>query len=91
MLHFSIDILRVFGSATSNVEEQSRVLLAACELPWEAQCLRFYENSQASTTASASQVREPAYISSVGKWRCFEEQLQPLIETLQQGGIVLND
>jgi tetratricopeptide (TPR) repeat protein len=79
-----------YEDLVANVEEESRRLLAGCGLPWEQQCLSFYENAQASTTASASQVRQPVYTSSVGKWRHFEKQLQPLITTLEQGGLVLN-
>ena len=77
---------RLVGS----VEEESRGLLAYCGLPWEQQCLKFYENAQASTTASASQIRQPVYSSSVDKWRHFESQLQPLIEILEQGGLALD-
>jgi tetratricopeptide (TPR) repeat protein len=80
-----------YEQLVADIDSQSQNLLAACDLPWEEQCLKFYENARASTTASASQVREPAYTSSVGKWRCFEKQLQPLIETLEQGGLVLDD
>jgi hypothetical protein len=56
-------------------------------LPWEDQCLRFYENPQASTTASAVQVRQPIYDTSVGKWRHYARQLEPLRLYLEQAGI----
>ena len=41
----------------------------------------------AATTASASQVRQPIYTSSVGKWRHHEQALQPLAGQLQAAGI----
>jgi hypothetical protein len=56
-------------------------------LDWQEQCLRFYENKQASTTASATQVRQPVYNSSVGKWRRYEKQLQPIAGILTAAGI----
>jgi DNA-binding transcriptional MocR family regulator len=68
-----------------------RRLLEYCDLPWEDDCLHFYENSAASTTASASQVREPVYRSSVGKWRCYRGQLQPLRQILEQSGVDLHE
>jgi hypothetical protein len=71
-------------------EQQTRDLLAYCELDWEPRCLEFYEHGQASTTASASQVREPVYQSSVGKWRHYEEQLQPLVDLLQKAGVPID-
>jgi hypothetical protein len=60
----------------------TRRLLAACDLPWEQGCLEFHRNKAASLTASAAQVREPIYSSSVGLWRRYERELQPLIARL---------
>jgi hypothetical protein len=74
-----------------DVEGESRRLLAYCDLPWQEQCLRFYESREASTTASASQVREPVYSSSVGKWRHYQAQLQPLVQMLSAAGVVWDD
>ncbi len=70
-------------------EGQSRALIDACGLPWQDACLRYYENAQVSTTASAVQVRQPVYTSSVGRWRQYREQLKPLIHLLQEGGVVI--
>jgi hypothetical protein len=71
----------------ADVEGEARRLLQFCELPWEDQCLRFYEDTQASTTASALQVRQPVYASSIGKWRHYERQLEPLRIQLESAGI----
>jgi hypothetical protein len=62
-------------------------LLEHCGLPWNDACLRFERNDGAVATASAVQVRQPLYASSVGRWRRYERQLQPLIEALEAGGI----
>ena len=80
-----------YEALVDDVERESRRLLEYCDLPWEDGCLRFYENRAASTTASASQVREPVYRSSVGKWRCYREQLQPLRQLLEQSGVDLHE
>ena len=69
----------------------SNSVLAGCGLGWEEQCLRFYDNKQSTTTASASQVREPVYTSSLGRWRDYAEQLKPLISVLEEAGISLDD
>ena len=76
-----------YEDVVADIETQSRRLLAYCDLPWENQCLRFYENSSASTTASATQVRQPIYNSSVAKWRHYETQLAPLRARLENAGI----
>lgn len=82
---------RIYNLAYEDVvadpESATRNLLQHCDLPWEEQCLRFYENKQASTTASASQVRQPIYSSSLDKWRRYESQLQPLAAILREAGI----
>ena len=72
-------------------ERETRTLLEYCGLDWEPRCLEFYQHGQASTTASASQVREPVYRTSVDKWRLYEEELQPLIGLLKNAGIPLDD
>jgi tetratricopeptide (TPR) repeat protein len=76
-----------YEALVTDTERESRRLLEYCGLPWEDQCLRFQENRQASTTASALQVRQPVYASSVGKWRHFERQLAPLRRRLEDAGI----
>jgi hypothetical protein len=70
-----------------DLDGETRKLLAYLELSWEDQCLQFHQNSQASTTGSAAQIRRPVYQTSVGRWRCFERQLRPLQEMLVEAGI----
>jgi len=74
-----------------DVEHHTRQLLEACGLEWQPECLKFYENKEASTTASTAQIRRPVYKSSVGKWREYEEQLQPVVRILKNAGIPLDD
>jgi len=76
-----------YEALVADIEGEARRLLEYCGLPWQEQCLRFHENQQASTTASALQVRQPVYASSVGKWRNFERQLEPLRRRLEDAGI----
>ena len=66
-------------------------LLAHCRLPWEEACLHFERNEHAVATASAVQVRQPLYGSSVGRWRRFERHLQPLIDELLAAGVPVTD
>jgi len=59
-------------------------LLDYCGLPFEEQCLRFYENRRAVTTISSEQVRRPLYSESVDHWRHYEPWLGPLQEVLSE-------
>jgi hypothetical protein len=67
---------------------QCRRLLEWCGLPWQDEVLDFHQSRVASTTASAAQVRQPVYTSSVKKWRNFESQLQPVLRRLAAAGLV---
>jgi hypothetical protein len=72
-----------YEGMVNDQENQTRRLLDYCELPWEENCLRFYENKRAVNTASSEQVRQPIYSRSVHSWRRFEPHLGPLIEVLE--------
>jgi tetratricopeptide (TPR) repeat protein len=68
-------------------EAVSRRLLQFCDLPWEPGCLTFERNTAPCLTASAAQVRQPLYSSSVGQWRRYREELEPLARALRSVGV----
>jgi len=76
-----------YEDVVENTESESRRLLAFCDLDWEDRCLRFYENKQAATTASAAQVRKPVYRSSLDRWKKYREFLQPVEKILNDAGV----
>jgi len=76
-----------YEKLVNDLEGESRKLLQFCCLDWEPQCLKFYESTEASTTASTVQVRQPVYKSSVGLWRKYEKQMQPVVNILKEAGI----
>ncbi len=75
-----------YEDTVSDVEPQARRLIAGLGLPWEDACLRFHEQKAAVSTASAVQVREPAHTRSVGRWRRYEAQLEPMLAVLRAHG-----
>ena len=77
-----------YESLVQNQESESRRLLEHCGLEWQESCLDFYKNSSASATASAAQVRQPMYQSSIEKWREYKDELAPLYAILQKAEIV---
>ena len=78
-----------YEDVVSDTRVVTESLLDYCDLSWEEQCLRFHESDEHSTTASASQVREPVYASSINRWRCYEDELQPVAKILQEAGIAI--
>ena len=57
-------------------------LLAYCGVPFEEQCLRFYETERPVRTASSEQVRQPINREGIEQWQNFEPWLAPLREAL---------
>jgi tetratricopeptide (TPR) repeat protein len=76
-----------YEDLVADLEGEARRLLGHCGLPWHDECLQFHRNPRASTTASALQVRQPIYDRSVGKWRHYASQLEPLRASLERAGI----
>ncbi len=71
-----------YEDLVADQETVTRRILAHCGLSWQQACLDFHARTGAVTTASAVQVRRPLYRTSVGKWRHYEVQLQPLARYL---------
>lgn len=59
-------------------------LVRFCRLTWDDRCLRFHETQRMVNTPSNVGVRRPMYSSSVGRWKYYEKQLEPLKHALQQ-------
>jgi len=57
-------------------------LLSHCGLPFDAACLRFYENTRPVRTPSAQQVRRPINREGLEQWRHYAPWLEPLREAL---------
>jgi hypothetical protein len=71
-----------YEQLVANPEGELRKLLEYCGLPFEAQCLQFYENRRVVQTISSEQVRRPIYTESVHHWRNYEPWLGPMREAL---------
>jgi len=71
-----------YEDMVATLDEKAKEIVAFCGLDWNEQCLRFHDSDRPVKTASVTQVRKPIYSTSVDRWRCYEEQLQPLIQEL---------
>lgn len=74
-----------YEELVADFEPQARRLLGYCGLEWDDRCLAFHETQRSVRTASATQVRQPIYGTSVGRWRPYREMLQPLLRELGSG------
>jgi tetratricopeptide (TPR) repeat protein len=73
-----------YEDVVSDTKTQVRRLLAYCGLAWDDACLRYYESRRPVRTASAVQVRQPLFSSSIGRWKAYERMLAPLTRELQR-------
>lgn len=79
-----------YEDLVENQGQVSKTIMTFCGLDWERACLEFHLNDAASSTASAVQVRQPVYKSSIGRWRNYESELKPLADVLIKNGIPIN-
>ncbi|MHB8285088.1 MAG: sulfotransferase family protein, partial [Caulobacteraceae bacterium] len=68
----------IYEDMVEDTETEVRRLLDYCGLPFEAACLKFYDNDRAVRTVSSEQVRRPIFREGLEQWRRFEPWLGPL-------------
>ncbi|WP_010216376.1 sulfotransferase [Sphingomonas sp. PAMC 26621] len=71
-----------YEDIVSDLETESRRLVAFCGLDWDPACLHFHRTGRIVRTASVNQVRQPLHADSVGRWRKYARHLTPLTAAL---------
>ena len=71
-----------YESLISNTKDQIRNLLNFCNLDWQDDCLKFYNNKRPVKTASNTQVRKKIYRSSIDTWKNYDKYLKNFFEKL---------
>jgi tetratricopeptide (TPR) repeat protein len=72
-----------YEELVANFEDQARRIVAHCGLAWDEACLSFYETERPVKSASAPQVYQRIYNTSVGRGRCYGDSLGPLLDALR--------
>jgi tetratricopeptide (TPR) repeat protein len=67
-----------YEELVADQEAWSRKMLDFISLEWDPRCLEFHSNTRQVTTASAWQVRQKVYKSSVARWHNYESFIGPL-------------
>ena len=76
-------ILRVNNEdVIEDLEGQVKRMLEFIGLPFEEQCISFYETDRSVRTASSEQVRQPINKSGMGRWKPYAKNLKPLLNAL---------
>jgi hypothetical protein len=71
-----------YEDVVTDLEAQARRIVGFCGLEWEDACVDFHRTERSVRTASAAQVRNPIYHTSIGRWRAHEGALQPLLQSI---------
>ena len=76
-------ILRVNNEdVIEDLEGQVKRMLDFLELPFEEECISFYETDRSVRTASSEQVRQPINKKGMGRWKPYAKNLKPLLESI---------
>jgi tetratricopeptide (TPR) repeat protein len=76
----------VYEEFVADFEAQARRLIESLDLAWHPDCLKFHTLNRPIRTASLTQVRQPLYSRSVGRWKHYEATLAPLLEAFANHG-----
>jgi hypothetical protein len=79
-----------YESLVGDQKGETERLMTAISLPLEPAQLRFHEREMVSPTPSYAQVRQPLNDRSIGRWRNFAQELEPVrpsvAEAMQRNG-----
>lgn len=78
----------IYDDLVDDLEGQVRRLLDYLELPFDENCLRYYETDRPVHTPSSEQVRQPINRSGFERWRPYETWLGELKDSL--GDLIAN-
>lgn len=65
-----------------DLEGELQELFSFLEIPFERQCLRFYESTRPVRTPSSEQVRQPLFRDAQEQWKNYAPWLDPLTKAL---------
>ena len=65
-----------------DLEGQVKRIIDYLELPFEKECISFYNTKRSVRTASSEQVRKPINKDGVERWKPYSKKLKPLVDCL---------
>ncbi len=72
----------IHEALVKDTEAEVRAMLSDLGLPFEENCLRFWQNDRAVQTPSAEQVRRPINRDGMDRWQPYAQWLDPLKSAL---------
>lgn len=72
----------VYEELIVDPKKQIKKLLNFCDLKWDENCVKYYNNKRIINTASDIQARQKLYKSSINSWKKFETDLSPFFKKI---------
>ena len=69
----------------NDLEGQVKRIIDYLELPFEEECISFYNTKRSVRTASSEQVRKPINKDGLERWKPYSKKLKPLVDCLGEG------
>ena len=80
-----------YEDIVADTEGETRRMLDFCGLAFEPECLEFHKSSAPVATASATQVRQPIYTSSLARWKRYRPAMDPALYILKEAGLLTEE
>lgn len=61
-----------YEDLVDDLDTNAKKIISFCNLEWDSNCLKFYENKNPVSTVSSIQVRQKVYNSSVDSWKQYQ-------------------
>ena len=74
-----------YETLVADFDTEARRLVAHCGLDWRDECRAFFKAPRSVQTASAAQVRQPIFTTSIGQGERYGDRLKPLLDALARG------
>ena len=78
-----------YQDVVHDLEAVVKRLLDFCDLPFEQNCIDFYQTKRSIRTPSSEQVRQPIYQSGLEQWKHFQPWLAPLEAILKDSKLAI--
>ena len=62
-----------YENIVNNPENEIKNIIKACDLRWDDQCLKYYQNARPIKTASDTQARNKIYKTSLNSWKNYDK------------------
>ena len=72
-----------YENLVDNPAKEIKKLIKNCDLKWNNNCIKFYNNKRPIKTASDTQVREKMYKSSINSWKNYKKYLEKSFAKLE--------